>query len=281
VARSKFALLTRTVTTRRYTDANGPPGTTPGVQPVGKPMVFDLVKDPSENTPLTPGSTEFTAAVAAAEKAREAHILTIKVVPDQNALGNNPDFIICGAPDSKIRFPRFPNCSMTPQFWNVSICGSPATKWCNETSDGSCPADCPRFGPGSKPSPAPPPPPGPPLPPTPPVPAANAVGCFYDHKYDGECDLSFIIQGHCKGKPSRKVPYALTHESCNTLCYLSNSSFKYFGIQDGGVGCFCGDSYGRFGAARASACNVTCASNTHEICGGPNLNSVYRIMAPN
>ena len=40
-----------------------------------------------------------------------------------------------------------------------------------------------------------------------------------------------------------------TVEACNYLCLQANKThpFQYFGVQMGGTGCFCGDSYGTFG----------------------------------
>jgi hypothetical protein len=48
----------------------------------------------------------YAPAVAAAVAARDAHVATIKVVPDQNARGNDPAFAICGAPDSTVKYPQ-------------------------------------------------------------------------------------------------------------------------------------------------------------------------------
>ena len=45
----------------------------------------------------------------------------------------------------------------------------------------------------------------------------------------------------------------------------------------GGTGCFCGDSFGSQGKAPDAYCNVTCTGNPKEICGGPNLNSVWAV----
>mmetsp|Transcript_292 Transcript_292/g.945 ORF Transcript_292/g.945 Transcript_292/m.945 type:complete len:391 (+) Transcript_292:287-1459(+) len=248
-----------------FTDGGGPAGTSAGVQ--AQPLVFDLVADPTETTPLTPGSPEYERAVSAADVARRAHIATLQIVPDQNARGNDRNLAICGAPNSTAQYPQWPNCSLTPQFWTIPICGSPNSHWCNQTANGSCPADCPSSNPH----------PPPPRPPSVPVPTTNLVGCFHDHQSNGECDLPTIIQGHCKGEPKATIPYPLTTELCNSLCYARNSSFKYFGTQYG-FGCFCGDTYGRFGAASPSACNSTCPGNKQEICGGANLNSVWKIQ---
>ena len=41
--------------------------------------------------------------------------------------------------------------------------------------------------------------------------------------------------------------------------------------------CFCGNSYGSYGAAAETDCWQTCNGNSAEICGGPWRNSVYKI----
>ena len=74
----------------------------------------------------------------------------------------------------------------------------------------------------------------------------------------------------------------LTIELCNALCLHdkkhAEKKFKYFGVQAGGSGCFCGDAFGMFGQAKAdSDCSLPCAGNSSEICGGDFFNSVYEI----
>ena len=64
---------------------------------------------------------------------------------------------------------------------------------------------------------------------------------------------------------------ALWRGSCNSLC----DGYEFFGVQNGGTGCFCGATYGRYGPS--AACNMSCAGNLSEICGGAGVNSIYRV----
>merc|ERR1711957_494079 len=69
-------------------------------------------------------------------------------------------------------------------------------------------------------------------------------------------------------------------ELCNAKC-LASGDFQYFAVQAGGSGCFCGNTYGRWGENKTEgACGKKCAGNTEEACGGPNLNRVYRVEQP-
>ena len=75
--------------------------------------------------------------------------------------------------------------------------------------------------------------------------------------------------------PHRGGASAMTIERCSALC---GAAFKYFALQDGGNGCFCGASYGRYG--RSSNCTMPCAGNRSETCGGAGCNSVF-LQPPN
>ena len=67
-------------------------------------------------------------------------------------------------------------------------------------------------------------------------------------------------------------------EQCNAMCAVAN--YTYFGVQMGHA-CFCGNAYGSFGAAdKGRHCNVTCTGNASEICGGSNVNGVWRVLPP-
>ena len=232
--------------------------------------IFNLMTDPSESYPIASNTSEYAQALATTTAARNAHLKTLRVVPDQNARGNDNRLAICGAPDSQKAYPQWPNCSLTPQYWTIPICGSPSTWWCNQTAARTCPKSCPN-------APLPPPPP-PPAPPLPPMPASAYLGCYRDHGDNQTCDMPYIVSGHCKGHSVRRN-WPRTVEWCNKLC-LAAGAFAYFGVQMGGSGCFCGHAFGSQGkAAMDSMCNVTCAGDTKEVCGGPNLNSVYRTVA--
>ena len=63
--------------------AGAPPaGVKPGPQPEGKPLVFNLAKDPSEDSPLDSSTADYAQAVKTAEAARVAHLKTIEIVSD-------------------------------------------------------------------------------------------------------------------------------------------------------------------------------------------------------
>lgn len=85
------------------------------------------------------------------------------------------------------------------------------------------------------------------------------VGCFVD-------------------TPARDLPDLagndrwMTIESCRDLCTARGNA--YFGVQYGSQ-CFCGNTYGAFGAAPASECNLACMGDTSQTCGGTWRNSVY------
>jgi hypothetical protein len=86
------------------------------------------------------------------------------------------------------------------------------------------------------------------------------VGCFGDN-------------------PTRDLPSASqtsttdTPEQCVAWC--GSQGYAYAGAQDGNQ-CFCGNSYGQYGAS--NNCNVTC-SGSAQTCGGSYANSVYQTGA--
>jgi hypothetical protein len=61
--------------------------------------------------------------------------------------------------------------------------------------------------------------------------------------------------------------------SCIELCYKYN--FKFAGLQYENQ-CWCGNSYGSFGAADPSICNMSCPIG-NRTCGGKWANDVYEI----
>ncbi len=76
---------------------------------------------------------------------------------------------------------------------------------------------------------------------------------------------------------ARDLPYAAysnnttsSDDSCVSAC--QSAGYKYAGAQDGNQ-CFCGNSYGSQGTS--NNCNMACAGNSGETCGGFWANSVY------
>jgi len=59
---------------------------------------------------------------------------------------------------------------------------------------------------------------------------------------------------------------------CGAKCKIAG--FRYFGMQVGKQ-CFCGNYYGKYGMAKN--CNVKCAGNKNQKCGGGWANSVYQV----
>ena len=129
------------------------------------------------------------------------------------------------------------------------------------------------------------------------MPTANFLGCYNDHvkthfdapphltrKGGAPCDLNASVNANeaCTNgdpnAPGAKGPIStppMTNEVCNQYC----QKYKYFGTQNGKA-CHCGNSYGSMGKAKKdSACSATCEGDSTEMCGGPNLNTVYSVMA--
>eukprot|EP00911_Craspedida_sp_UC1_P001765 UC1_evm1s1347 len=256
--------------------------------PHDPPLLFNVAVDVGENTIIAPSSSLYAQQRKLLTAARDAHLATITPVPNQNARGSDPNFAFCADPHSQDKFPQWPNCTISPENWAPApICNNSV---CRRLYDKMNLCDGP---------PAPPPPP-----PTP-VPASALQGCFNARatEPDGICDLPVVIRGHCgKGKLSSSSSSSSTTifptaaattldiddgaaaadngivvydiPWCNAACH----NYKYFGIQYGGSGCFCGNSFGHYGKPPSpTACNMTCGGGDDGKlpCGGPNLNSVY------
>ncbi len=88
-----------------------------------------------------------------------------------------------------------------------------------------------------------------------------------DHRYagcynDSEADRDLPVR---KGGPYPP------HE-CAELCM--KDGYKFSGVQNGGR-CFCGDSYGKHGAADETDCRLHCDGWGTANCGGEIANAVY------
>jgi arylsulfatase A len=99
-----------------------PAGITTGVRSLDDPLIFDLSTDWSEDRPLTPNSSDWKAAKTAAEAARLRHVTSLTPVLNQMDLGSGHEYAICGAPNSKAKYPDLPNCTVTPGNWAPPIC---------------------------------------------------------------------------------------------------------------------------------------------------------------
>ena len=79
--------------------------------------LYDLDADIGEQHPLPNTTAMWQSVVLNITAARDAHLKTVVKVQDQLALGSNNKYALCGAPDSKTRYPQYPNCTMNPENW--------------------------------------------------------------------------------------------------------------------------------------------------------------------
>lgn len=67
---------------------------------------------------------------------------------------------------------------------------------------------------------------------------------------------------------------------CNSQC-AENPQHTYFGVQE--RMCFCGkqqDNYKQYGAAAENQCILRCDGNHKQMCGGPEVNRMYKLATP-
>ena len=95
------------------------------------------------------------------------------------------------------------------------------------------------------------------------------LGCFRDQLTGNPFALT--TQGRdLNGFASNDANMTSAH--CIALC--RSQGFAYAGVEYS-TNCFCGNSYGRSGAA--DNCNMACGGNPAEMCGGYFANSVYSV----
>ncbi|PAA61330.1 hypothetical protein BOX15_Mlig006903g1 [Macrostomum lignano] len=84
------------------------------------------------------------------------------------------------------------------------------------------------------------------------------VGCYRDA---GNRDLSVLAS---RG--------SMSVGKCNHVC--TSRHFRFFGVQ-ARKECWCGNSYGKYGAKPSRDCRDRCSGKSSEICGGRWRNSIY------
>ncbi|XP_048585757.1 WSC domain-containing protein ARB_07867 [Nematostella vectensis] len=95
------------------------------------------------------------------------------------------------------------------------------------------------------------------------VPPDLYMGCYYD---GGDAKpRDFAIHSRI---------LELTPKKCNARCL--ELGYMFFGLQDY-TECRCSNAYGRYNKLSESSCSNTCRGNSRLKCGGPYINSVYRI----
>ncbi len=91
---------------------------------------------------------------------------------------------------------------------------------------------------------------------------AQYQGCFVD-------DANRDLQG------SVYISNDMTVELCAQTC--NQQGFAVAGLQFA-TQCFCGSSFGAYGQASESDCNVPCAGNGDQMCGGGWRNNIYKFV---
>jgi hypothetical protein len=132
-------------------------------------------------------------------------------------------------------------------------------------------------------------------------PSASYLGCFVDAGDTSDLPEHFCANGNdarypddrnCPQSPSSPDGWSqnmagsgsMTPGLCAKNCNFDDGSGSpqlYFGVQCG-TQCFCGKSYGSYGRAPESECNLPCAGDASKMCGGcyskdSNHNSIYSL----
>jgi arylsulfatase A len=103
------------------------------------PLLFNLLSDPGEATPLDRESQAYRAALAAINTAKASHLATLTPVPDQNGRGSDDDLAVCSDPRSKSKFPQWPPCTINPENWRpAATCASSACLKANPAFEQRC-----------------------------------------------------------------------------------------------------------------------------------------------
>jgi len=92
------------------------------------------------------------------------------------------------------------------------------------------------------------------------------LGCFKD-KGD-----PYGTQGRDLAEAGYLFDNSMSVERCIRLC--GKGGYRYAGVQYSNS-CFCGNRYGKYGPAKN--CDMKCAGNAQEICGGTWANSIYEV----
>jgi hypothetical protein len=84
----------------------------------------------------------------------------------------------------------------------------------------------------------------------------------------------YVYKGCFNDKPDRDVRSQLYQGRFNIQqCYTACSPhFKYFSLQYGSQ-CFCGNSFGKYGAS--NACGMNCVGQPELVCGDAWMNNVF------
>jgi hypothetical protein len=94
------------------------------------------------------------------------------------------------------------------------------------------------------------------------------VGCFRDQGDPAPGTQGRDLAGEVQ------VMGNLTITACAQHC--ASRGFAYAGLQFGNQ-CFCGNTYGKYGADIDSECNMPCAGDPRQMCGATWHNAIYKM----
>ncbi|XP_065178310.1 steryl-sulfatase-like [Sycon ciliatum] len=89
------------------------------------PLLYHVERDATEVYALDPKSTEYLSNMATIMAARQAHLASLKHVPNQMAMGEDPKQKLCCDWDSKKKYPKYQECTCNPDNWEAWTCGRP------------------------------------------------------------------------------------------------------------------------------------------------------------
>merc|ERR1712048_113136 len=91
--------------------------------------------------------------------------------------------------------------------------------------------------------------------------------------------VTYAAKGCYKDSGRRDLPKYMGYSKSNSKAQCGSKcnakGFRYFSTQWTGQ-CFCGNTFGKYG--KSKNCNMKCAGNKKEICGGGWANNVYQIV---
>eukprot|EP01084_Bolivina_argentea_P256392 431655_1 len=87
------------------------------------PLLFNIEWDPSEMHPIRKSNSNYQHIINYLSKKREASLNSVKKgIKNQMLEGQNTDYEICAAPNSKQKYPNYPNCTLTTEGFTGFTC---------------------------------------------------------------------------------------------------------------------------------------------------------------
>lgn len=81
------------------------------------PLLFNVLSDKGETQAIAATSAEYKAAMATITAAKAEHLAGLVRGQDQMARGSRYAYALCSDPNSRAKYPQYPNCTITPAGW--------------------------------------------------------------------------------------------------------------------------------------------------------------------